>query len=172
MSLVAARVEAALACPRGRPWRLGSAPWPQQLASGRPVRRGLVVATRLHSPTHPLMLPPSSHLLGRRADGGSRQAAALPVALDRRRGRRSRSTPKAPPWRRHRWPPGSLTRLSHPALSAGSLTRPSQPAVSVGPLSRASQLGLAWASPVPHSGPHQASAVGSGPVPGARKERR
>mmetsp|Transcript_72419 Transcript_72419/g.174826 ORF Transcript_72419/g.174826 Transcript_72419/m.174826 type:complete len:204 (+) Transcript_72419:210-821(+) len=31
------------------------------------------------------------HLLGRRADGGSRQAAALPVALDRRRGRRDRA---------------------------------------------------------------------------------
>ena len=103
---------------RGRPWQLGSAPWPQQLASGRPARRGYGVATRLHSPTRPPMSPPS-HLLGRRADGGSRQAAALPVALDRRRGRRGRSTPKAPSWRRHSSP------AQHSALSPGLLAQAS-----------------------------------------------
>ena len=59
VGLVAARAEAAPACFRGRPWQLGSAPWPQQLASGRPARRGFGVATRLHSPTRPPMPPPA-----------------------------------------------------------------------------------------------------------------
>ena len=120
VGLVAARAEAAPACFRGRPWQLGSAPWPQQLASGRPARRGYGVATRLHSPTRPPMSPPS-HLLGRRADGGSRQAAALPVALDRRRGRRGRSTPKAPSWRRHSSPPEQHSALSPGLLAQASL---------------------------------------------------